>query len=130
MKWAIIGFCGSLIISNVFYLLSPQPSFTIVYSSVALLIGLLLCSWILGNIVRENKDSQKNHMSRCKDTIIAIERRIRAEQAEMITTVNLEDYLDHSKIKEKERDAIVKSLDIKKGVTDILSELSQSARKG
>ena len=66
MKWATIGFSGSLVISNVFYLFSSPPSLTIVYASAALLVGLFMSALILNSIASASTNSQKQHISRCQ----------------------------------------------------------------
>lgn len=84
-KWGILGFCGSLIISNIYYALSQSPNLTAVGISVGLIIGLFVASLAFGKAHNKDKAIQKVSVARCKDAIKAIEHRLQKEEAAFIS---------------------------------------------
>ena len=89
-KWGILGFCGSLLISLIYYSLSSTPNVIAIGIPIGLIVGLLLASWAFGRVYQKDKNVQKITIARCKETIEVIEKRLRKENAEIISAALLE----------------------------------------
>ena len=132
VKWGIIGFSGSLIISNVFYLLSASPNYTVIFVSAALLIGLLISAWAFDKMHKTAKNAQELSVEQCRNTVIAVEKRLRAEEPELISALFAE-----NEVPDNTREVIVpdKFTDepktaISPSPKDILSKLKKTTKLG
>jgi len=132
-KWGIIGFCGSLVISNAFYLLSTgQKEYAVSYVSAALLVGLLLSAWAFDRIHKTAREGQEASVKRCQSTVASIERRLRVEESGLIPallaehkgTTNIEENITSDKLNSEAKPITSPS------PKDILSKLSKTNKLG
>ena len=72
-KWTIIGFCGSLVISLSFYMLSGNANSSAVAAAIALLIGLSISVIAFHKHERADMHSHSLMIEQCKSTLREIE---------------------------------------------------------
>jgi hypothetical protein len=124
-KWGIIGFCGSLLISLIYYSLSSTPNIMAIGIPIGLIVGLLLASWAFGKVYHKEKHMQKITINRCKETVEIIENRLRKENADIISAALIEETSSNMLDKDEQTEKLLQvTKGIKESPKDILSKLN------